>query len=222
MHTSEKINDKFEKLLKDGKEVFSKNGWDGRGWQNHPSPIDYGRFRTESMNLVRTVCGEMSSHYVELKRISDTRESGTNSYYFAICYGVLEAAYNDFKEGFLFDMRSLISAELLGDFLEQAEILLREEYYIPAASLAGAVLEDSLRKLSEKNDIEIPEKTKIDALNISLAKADIYNKLVQKQITAFADIRNNADHGRYDKFKKEDVEDMIKWVRRFERDYLES
>ncbi len=140
--------------------------------------------------------------------------------YFHMCFGILEAAHNDFTEGFLFDLRSLISAELLGDFLEQAETLLQEGYYVPAASLAGAVLEDSLRKLCEKNGMEVPEKTKIDKLNTELAKANIYNKLTQKEITAKADIRNNADHGKYDKFTEEDVGFMVKWIRKFESEHL--
>jgi len=57
-------------------------------------------------------------------------------------------------------------------------------------------------------------------LTISLAKAEVYDKLVQKKITVIADIRNNADHGNFDKFKHEDVEDMIKWIRGFTTDYL--
>jgi hypothetical protein len=53
-----------------------------------------------------------------------------------------------------------------------------------------------------------------------LAKSGAYSKLVQKEITAKADIRNNADHGHFDKFTKTDVEEMIKWIRRFEREQL--
>ena len=57
-------------------------------------------------------------------------------------------------------------------------------------------------------------------MNENLAKAGVYNKLVQKQVTAMADIRNNADHGKFEEFDLEDVKDMIKWVKRFECDYL--
>lgn len=64
------------------------------------------------------------------------------------------------------------------------------------------------------------EKTKIDSLNSELAKAGVYDKLVQKEITAKADIRNNADHGHFDKFKDYNVVDMIKWTRRFCGEYL--
>lgn len=137
-----------------------------------------------------------------------------------MCYWILKAAYEDFNEDFLFDVKSLMNAEILWDFIEQAEELLNNWYYCPAASLIGAVLEDSLRKICDKNGIDIPEKTKIDTLNSILAKAEIYNKLVQKEITAKADIRNNADHGHFDKFNKQDVENMIKRVRSFDCEYL--
>lgn len=132
----------------------------------------------------------------------------------------MEAAFRDFNEGFLFDLCSLVAAELFSDFLDQAEHLLSEDYYVPAASLAGAVLEDSLRKLCHRRDLPVPAKTTIESLNMELAKASVYDKLVQKQITALADIRNNADHGKFDKFTKADVEDMIKRIRRFDADYL--
>ena len=85
----------------------------------------------------------------------------------------------------------------------------------------GAVLEDTLRKLCANNGISVPEKTKIDRLNAELAKAGVYNKLVQKRITALADIRNNADHGHFDEFTEDDVEDMVKWVRKFTADHLQ-
>ena len=84
----------------------------------------------------------------------------------------------------------------------------------------NTLLEDSLRKLSDAQGIGYSAKTTIDSLNVELAKAAIYNKLVQKQITALADIRNNADHGKFDNFKQDDVQEMLKWVTRFLADYL--
>ena len=120
----------------------------------------------------------------------------------------------------LFDLRRLISAELLGNLLEQAEFLVTEGYHVPAASLAGAVLEDTLRKLCDKHGITYPKKTKIDSLNSELAKRGIYTQLTQKQITAWADVRNNADHGHFDKFTAPDVAEMVKWVRRFAEEQM--
>jgi hypothetical protein len=94
-------------------------------------------------------------------------------------------------------------------------MLLDQGYHIAAASLAGAVLEDTLRKLCDINSITYPDKTKIDTLNVELAKKDIYDKLIQKEITAKADLRNNADHGKFTEVREPDVRDMVRWVRRF-------
>jgi hypothetical protein len=221
MKTQEIIKNLFSKLIDEGKKILQDAGWDGAKYQQQKiANNNYFRFRTEALNLARRSCGDNSDHYEELKRLAESKESSMNSYYFAHCFGVVEAAQRDFEAGVLFDIRALISAELLGDFTEQAETLLSTNYYVPAASLSGAVLEDILRKLCEKHQVPIPSSTKIDRLNADLARANVYDKLVQKRITALADIRNNADHGHFDKFTKADVEDMVKWVRNFSADYL--
>jgi hypothetical protein len=220
MSTQDRANESFRQLIEDGRRTVSAAGWDGGNYQRFPPADAYFRFRTEAMNLVRRTCGADSDHYRELKRVAEAKELATNSFYFAHCLGVLEAAQRDFAAGLLFDLRALIAADGLGDFIEQAEQLLIAGYHVPAASRAGAVLEDMLRKLCEKQGIPVPASTKLDRLNADLAKAEVYDKLVQKRITGLADIRNNADHGHFDKFRREDVEDMVKWVKRFGADYL--
>lgn len=221
MKTQEIVNQSFARLIEEGRQILQQAGWDGDKYQRHPAENDYFRFRTEALNLVRRSCGDDSDHYRELKRIAETKETSTNSYYFVHCFGVLEAAQRDFEAGVLFDMRALIAADLLGDFIDQSEALLKAGYHSPAASLAGAILEDTLRKLCEKQRVPIPATTSIDRLNADLARAGAYDKLVQKRITALADIRNNADHGHFEKFTVSDVEDMVKWVRKFSADYLQ-
>lgn len=218
--TEEKVKAKFEKLIKEAESILQSSGWDGRNYYRHPSDIDYHRWKTEAQNLLKRVCGEDSEHLIQIKRFSEDSTLNTNSYYFKDCVGILQAAYNDFQEDFLFDVKTKVRAELLDDFLSQAEYLLSEGYYHAAASLVGAVLEDTLRKLCDIRSIAYQDKTKINILNTELAKAGVYDKLVQKEITAKADIRNNADHGHFDKFGEEDVKDMVRWVRRFSSDYL--
>ena len=220
MTTREVIESQFKKLLEEGRTILAACGWDGKEMYRWPSEAEYLRFRTQAMNLVRRACGEDSDHYKELCRLTNDQNASNNPYFFPHCLGIVQAAAHDFEAGLLFDLRRLVMAEVLGDFLEQAELLLSEGYYVPSASSAGAVLEDGLRKLWKKHKLPIPEKTTIDRLNADLARASVYDKLIQKRITALADIRNNADHGHFDKFKQEDVDDMVKWVRRFTADYL--
>lgn len=220
MEIQGKIKQKFEKLINEGHSILNSAGWDGNRYDKHPSSVDYHRWKTEALNLLKRVCGESSEHYTQIKKFSEEKDLNTNSYYFKDCFGIVQAAFNDFQEDFLFDLKVRVRAEFIDDLLSQAEYLLAEGFYHPAASLAGAVLEDSLRKLCDTHGISYPEKTKLDSLNIELAKANVYDKLKQKEITAKADIRNNADHGHFDKFKIEDVDDMVKWIRRFCSDFI--
>jgi hypothetical protein len=96
---------------------------------------------------------------------------------------------------------------------------LNQGYFTASAVIAGSVLEDGLRKLCTKHGITLTAKPKLDTMNADLAKAGVYNLLKQKQITAIADLRNKAAHGQGG-FTKEDVEDMIRNVRRFMEDYF--
>ncbi|MCW5692026.1 MAG: DUF4145 domain-containing protein [Pseudolabrys sp.] len=105
----------------------------------------------------------------------------------------------------------LVQSDVFDSELEQAAELLSSGYMVPAAVVAGIVLETGLREMCADNGIVIG---KIDKMNADLAKAGVYNKLVQKQITAIAAIRNSAAHGHGDQFREEDVAGMIKDVGR--------
>jgi len=129
--------------------------------------------------------------------------------------GIVRAAKDDYEQDMLFSTRVLIEAEVFSDFLEQADHLLQRNYQGPAAVVAGAVLEDGLRKLCDRNGIALPDKPKLDTMNADLAKAGVYNKLVQKQVTALADLRNKAAHGQWDQFTEADVVTMLQQVRSF-------
>ena len=85
-------------------------------------------------------------------------------------------------------------------------------YTTAAAVVAGVVLETGLRELCADNGFATG---KLEKMNADLAKAGVYNKLVQKQITALADIRNSAAHGKPEQFGKEDVANMIRDVQKF-------
>jgi len=199
----------IKKLISDLNLTIQKAG---SSW---PDKTEVMRILTEALNLIKKTCGENSDHYIQLKTNSkDFHPLGAS-----IFKGIIEAANADYRDGFV-DIDSFIRAEIFEDFLSMAEYLLEQGYYVPAASLAGGVLEDSLRKLCDKHAVSYPPKTKINSLNISLAKAGVYNALVSKEIISKADIRNNADHGYTNKFSKTDVNSMVEWIRRFIIEYL--
>lgn len=136
--------------------------------------------------------------------------------------GVLKAIRNEISSGFINDLKGLVSAELFSDFIEMAEHLLEESYKDPAAVIIGSVLEEHLRQLCTKHEIEITvEKDgktvskKASAFNVDLAKKGVLSKLDHKMITAWLDLRNNAAHGKYTEYSKEQVEQFLLGVQSF-------
>ncbi len=85
----------------------------------------------------------------------------------------------------------------------------------PAAVVAGSVLEDGLRKLRARARGTLSAKPKLDTINVDLAKAGTYTALVPKQVTALADLRNKAAHGKWAEFISSDVQQMISQVGNF-------
>lgn len=210
----ERILKRFDEMVALGREVLATRRAPA---PNHMTSdfVDVQRANqwfTSSLSLVSRAIGEDSEHYAAMKRhftdypkYPDVQQG----------LGTLLAAQDDFKTGALFQIKALITAEVFDEFLEQAEALYSAGYFGPAAVIAGAVLEDALRKICIHRDIELPEKPKLDWMNARLAKAGVFNSLTQKKITALADIRNSAAHGKWDAFESSDVAGMIEWTRDF-------
>jgi len=138
--------------------------------------------------------------------------------------GVLRAVRNDYAAGLFADFKELAAAEVFDDFLEMADHLCQHKYWAPAASLAGAVLEDSLRKLHTKKLGPWTGESRISKLNQALHKAGVYTQADWRQIDTWGDIRNAVDHHDFEKVDEATVErevpSMIGWVQDFIRRHL--
>lgn len=135
----------------------------------------------------------------------------------------LRAIKDDFEQGLFDDAWLLIRAEVAGDYLAQAELLFAEGYYVPATVLAGAVLEDALRRLCDQHkvatlDVKGNRKT-ISPMNTDLYKGMLYNVAKMQEIQAWAALRNDAAHGNAQS-EPQAVGRMIAGVRAFVGDYL--
>lgn len=169
-------------------------------------------WKASSENIIATICSKESSYYQnfikETKRgeYRDSVRSGK---------GILQALKEDVEAGLITNIKFLAVAEVFVNFIEMAAHLLTQGYKDPAASLIGAVLEDSLRKIAENNEVAVKNSDDISALNNKLADKGAYNRIVQKQIHAWKAIRDHADHGKFDEYSADDVADLIKGVTRF-------
>ncbi len=177
----------------------------------------YG-FKVNSLAFLNPVFGKDHINYIEFS------ETVNINYEKKVKAGkeILKAARNQMEKGWVFDFKTLVCAEIFSDFLEMSEHLLDTGYKDAAAVMIGSVLEENLRIACAKNDIstviikdgkEIP--LKADTLNANLVKANCYNKTDQKCVTSWLGFRNDAAHGHYDNYSKEEVKLMLNGVSLF-------
>lgn len=176
----------------------------------------FNELRTSSLSYIKNLYGSEHPYFLDFNdRVQQSRPSQTE-----YARGILKAIKNEIDGGWLVTMKGLISAEIFSDFLEMADHLLKEGYKDPASVMIGSVLEEHLRLLCIKNGIPNDDPKngrpkKADLLNSELGNAAIYNKLDQKNVTAWLDLRNKAAHGKYGEYNKQQVEFMLQAVTEF-------
>jgi hypothetical protein len=238
-----KLLERFEDLIAEGERILKTakaipaevayNELTGRHYQRRSGyqELDWPQFvewRTKAVTLLSHVLPTDHVHFPAVKTMPNLQcteeklEAGIS---------MLKGVKDDLEKGFLDNIFSRIEAEIASDYMGQAEQLLSEGHsgkfdHVPAAVLAGAVLEKGLRTLCARQQPAIPvvtskgESKTLNPLIDDLKKAGVFNELKAKQLRAWADIRNKAAHGEFDQFKRSDVEQMIQGVTNFLADSL--
>lgn len=178
--------------------------------------------------LINRLYGKESQYY-EMYQVAVKTKQFTimhSNYYKHVSnlVGLFKGIKHDLDTGMLSNMKSLLRAEIFADFLDMAEHLLGEGYKDAAAVILGAVLEDSLRKIADACGVSTigskGQPLTIDPLNVAVCKSGIYGPLVQKQITSWANLRNDAAHGHFANYDAAQVKQMLLFVQKFCADYL--
>ncbi len=169
---------------------------------------------TRGLAVIQRIVGKNSEYYKSIEEYFEKNILIVNRIKFVM--GALDALYQDIKRDYLKSISELIHGDIFSDYLDMAKHLLEEDYKDASAVIGGSTLEEHLRKLCEKNDVEINLSTpkgikpkKADTMNADLTKAEIFSKTQQKQVTAWLGIRNDAAHGHYDNYTKEEVKNML-------------
>lgn len=216
---SQKILTRYEELIQEVQSIISLSKIKHHEYGSYETlgedgDAQYLSWKIKSKTLLRLSCGENSIHFENFLESEKPQNFDNKTQVIKRLTPILIAAYDDFKNGFLISFKQIVQAEVFDSELEQAKSLLESGYKNPSAVIAGVVLETAIKELSLNHGIEL-ERKKLTHLNDELAKLGVYNKLQQKRITALADIRNNAAHGDYDQFTKDDVTGMIEDIERF-------
>lgn len=183
--------------------------------------VDYGlmrKFVASGKSLLISTVGKKHPYYEEFHSATDDNVEMSVK---AGIY-IIESLRYEVENGWLNNLKGIVSSEIFTDFLEMAEHLLERDYKDPAAVMIGSVLEEHLRQLCIKNDIPAStwKKEKVvplnaNTLNTELAKKGAINSFDLKSITAQLDIRNDAAHGNWSKYDKKQVQMMYDYVLNF-------
>jgi hypothetical protein len=136
-----------------------------------------------------------------------------------------------FDEGGLTSPRLVIAHEIEGNILEVAQSQVqaaergqddvqKQMRLAIAAFLTGAALEDALRRLCDARGITYDvQRTSISKLQSALfqpaKQIEVLSASENKQITAWGDTRNKADHGKFTEITQAEVMSMVIGVQAF-------
>ncbi|MDD4082190.1 MAG: hypothetical protein PHD05_02265 [Sphaerochaetaceae bacterium] len=209
----EQLND----VLTSYAELKKKNPY--YDYSNYPEEVT--SLIIKSKAVINRITGNNSDFSDEVKRALEKKE--LDGFKLKHIIGTVTALKDSLEKDYLKGLGEIIHSEIFTDFLEMSEYLLSEGYKDASAVIAGSTLEEHLRKICIKNNILLTYQNnkgdsifkKADSLNSELGNLSIYTKSIQKQITAWLDIRNNAAHGKYSEYTSEQVKLMIEGINNF-------
>lgn len=238
--TRRRLLERFDDLIRRGDAFKAEVTWEtldaGSSWafpSGNPYPSEPCRavrmdwagldqWRTSCVMFLERVLPERSSL---LEALTKMRKADTGEDLWIWLKGQLRAIREEIDHGLLDELSDEIEAEIAANYMGQAELLLGDaaattKAFVPAAVLAGAVLERYLRELCAKQVPPIPttgpngKPKTLDPLIADLTKAGAMNATRATLLRGWAAIRNRAAHGEWDQFTREEVEDMVRGVQR--------
>lgn len=213
------LSKRFTELLNEADVILASHKMEySEFFQKQRPQVDGNKFlgwQLKATNAIEKTAGIDSAHARQFAE-AGKHDFDTNFDLLQRQRAVLEAVKDDHDGGYLSSARSLARAEVFDTELELAQELLRQGYKLPSAVVARTVLETALRGLCDLHGLPVG---KLDVMNASLTKQQVYSVMVQKKVTWLADIGNSAAHAKPEKFSEQDVAEMIDGVTKFIADF---
>ena len=109
--------------------------------------------------------------------------------------GALESIREQLIAGRMTKVEELVAAETFANLLEQAEHLLKSNYFLASGVLCRAVLEERLRMLCKReNAMPTKPRSTINDFAQALYAANAFSKITLKSVEAMAAVGNDAAH----------------------------
>ncbi|GAI92875.1 unnamed protein product, partial [marine sediment metagenome] len=185
------IEKKFTELLATGQKLTNSIPYSKYGslvhWVDVKRTAEYHQWLTSVANLVSLIAPANSIFMAECNRLmNDERfKIGIPTRVVQQMYGVLNSALEEWKAGLLRKIEYIVVAETFDDFLDHATQFHKGNKKIESSVLASVVLEDTVKKIANKNDID-PKGLSLEILINELIKKDVFTPVKAKRIKGFA------------------------------------
>ena len=135
-------------------------------------------------------------------------------------YNIVAGLQNRFKST-LYDIKTLVHADLLDSELEAADELNRNGFQRGAGAVAGVILEGHLSAVCDRHGVPLKKKSPaISDLNDALKAASTIDVAQWRFIQHLGDIRNKCDHKQITDPTKVEVNELIEGVRKITKTVL--
>lgn len=169
-------------------------------------PVSFTKWITSCLNLLDKLSISTNCFVKEFE--SWTRSDAHKMPNIGAALGVLEAAKDEYLQGFAIDYHLGVAATVFGDLQQQAVYLFERGYSRAAIVLAGAALEEAMKVRIKSILVEMSGKETLVPLIHKLKSPDV-NVLTEfqaRQLEAIAKMRNDAAHGGEFNYTKDEVE----------------
>ena len=137
------------------------------------------QFPSSVSSLLRRAFGEQSETFKAFaNEIAKQDDNYTLARMFPRLKGIFLSTKEQFKGDYLFDIRTLVHAEIFDNELDQAVYFQEGGWKTPAAVIAGAVLESSLREICDQT-VDATPSDKINAMNDTLKDSRVVTSCCQ-------------------------------------------
>lgn len=221
---NEDISKRFAELIQEGTSLANQIPHDRDGdayWMNDSSLQSCQRWMVSVTNLVNIVTTKKSIYRSACENIltSEDMQNGVPTSKLKKFFGILTSANDEWERGLLRDVEYLVSAETFDDFLDHATVYHKGNKKVESAVLASSVLEDTIKKICKKNDIETSGNS-LESLIDSMVEEEVITLVKGKRMKGFTGVRNYALHAEWDEFDISDVGNLIKGLRELISDHL--
>jgi hypothetical protein len=220
----EELEQRLTELELEGKRLIASLPRDEDGptyWVEDRRIAEYQKWLGSTSNLLNIIDRPNGTFVTECEKLMNDKDhsNGISSRIVQKMYGFLASAQEEWKKGLLRKIEHIVIAEAFDDFLDHANIYHKGNKKIESSVLASAVLEDTLKKIAQKNNVD-PKGKSLEPLIDEFVKSGIITPVKAKRIKGFAAVRNHALHAEWDEFDIKDIGQLISGVRELIDNYL--